>query len=45
VEILRHNLRLDSTDLLEALIWDLNSFAGGRDLPDDISGLIFDYSG
>ena len=31
--------------LLEALIWDLNSFAGGRDLPDDVSGLIFDYRG
>lgn len=43
--ILQQNLRLDSTTLLEALVWDLNSFAGGRDLPDDISGLIFDYLG
>jgi phosphoserine phosphatase RsbU/P len=43
--ILRDNLQLDSASLLEALVWQLNSFAGGRDLPDDISGLIFDYLG
>jgi phosphoserine phosphatase RsbU/P len=43
--ILQQNLALDSPQLLEALIWDLNSFAGGRDLPDDVSGLIFDYRG
>ena len=45
ISILRQNLRLDSQQLLEALIWDLNSFAGGRDLPDDVSGLIFDFHG
>lgn len=45
ISILQQNLRLDSQQLLEALIWDLNSFAGGRDLPDDVSGLIFDFHG
>lgn len=45
IEILRQNLRLGSAQLLEALVWDLNTFAGGRDLPDDVSGLIFDYHG
>ncbi|MGV8949661.1 MAG: PP2C family protein-serine/threonine phosphatase [Cypionkella sp.] len=43
--ILQANIALDSTQLLEALVWDLNSFAGWRDLPDDVSGLIFDYRG
>lgn len=45
IEILQNNLKLDSAQLLEALIWDLNSFAGGLDFPDDVSGLIFDYHG
>jgi phosphoserine phosphatase RsbU/P len=45
VAILQQNSALDSPLLLEALVWDLNSFAGGMDLPDDVSGLIFDYRG
>lgn len=45
IEILRQNIALSSPDLLEALLWDLNAFAGGRDFPDDVSGLIFDYRG
>lgn len=45
ISILRQNIRLDSPQLLEALLWDLNSFAEGRDFPDDVSGLIFDYLG
>mgnify|MGYP003584402211 FL=1 len=45
IDILRNNLNLESAQLLEALIWDLNSFAGGLDFPDDVSGLIFDYHG
>lgn len=45
VAILQRNSALDSPLLLEALVWDLNSFAGGVDLPDDVSGLIFDYCG
>jgi len=36
---------MPSTNLLEALIWDLASFAGSDDFPDDVSGLLFDYVG
>ena len=45
ISLLRQNLPLNSPQLLEALLWDLNSFAGGQDFPDDVSGLIFDYRG
>jgi sigma-B regulation protein RsbU (phosphoserine phosphatase) len=45
IALLRQNLPLKSPQLLEALLWDLNSYAGGKDLPDDVSGLIFDYRG
>lgn len=29
----------------EALMWHLAEFAGGRDFPDDISGILFEYAG
>ncbi len=45
IKILHHNSILRSSDLLEALLWDLNTFAGGGVFPDDVSGLIFDYLG
>ena len=45
IKILHHNRILRSSDLLEALLWDLNTFAGGGVFPDDVSGLIFDYLG
>lgn len=45
IKILQHNIMLRSPDLLEALLWDLNTFAGGGVFPDDVSGLIFDYLG
>jgi phosphoserine phosphatase RsbU/P len=32
-------------DLLEALIWRLADFHGTADFPDDVSGVVFDYSG
>ena len=44
-KILLHNKGLASADLLEALLWELNAYAGGDDFPDDVSGLIFDYRG
>ncbi len=31
--------------LLEALMWELSSFAGTDDFPDDVSAILFDYSG
>ncbi len=45
IRLLHLNEGLPSADLLEALVWDLNSFAGGRVFPDDLSGLLFDYRG
>ncbi|GLS86311.1 fused response regulator/phosphatase [Cypionkella aquatica] len=45
IKMLQHNSMLHSQDLLEALLWDLNTFAGGGVFPDDVSGLIFDYLG
>ena len=45
IKMLHYNSRLRSQDLLEALLWDLNAFAGGGVFPDDVSGLIFDYLG
>ncbi|MFT4148746.1 MAG: SpoIIE family protein phosphatase [Paracoccaceae bacterium] len=43
--ILSDNAALESPALLDALLWELNRFAGGRDFPDDVSGVIFDYLG
>ena len=34
---------LASTELLEAVVWDLTQFAGTDRFPDDVSGLIADY--
>ncbi len=45
LDILRQSAHLPSAELLEALIWDLAGHANGRDFPDDVSGLIFDYLG
>lgn len=45
LRLLRTNAALPSADLLEALVWDLNAYAGGADFPDDVSALIFDYRG
>ena len=39
------NAALDSPALLEALVWNLSDHAGGRDFPDDVSGILFDYRG
>lgn len=45
VLLLRRSAHLASPALLEALVWDLSAHAGGRDFPDDLSGLMFDYVG
>ena len=44
-KILRNNITLSSPDLLEALVWDLHSYADNGDFTDDVSGLILDYRG
>lgn len=33
------------TALLDALIWDLASYAGTEEFPDDVSGVLFEYTG
>lgn len=43
--LLQSSAHMNSANLLEALIWDLSVYAGGRDFPDDVSGILFDYSG
>ncbi len=45
IQMLIANAKLDSPALLEALIWDLAAFNGNADFSDDVSGLVFDYSG
>ncbi|MGJ8615954.1 MAG: PP2C family protein-serine/threonine phosphatase [Sulfitobacter sp.] len=37
--------RTNGTAFLEALIWELTEFAGNADFPDDVSGILFEYSG
>ncbi len=44
-KILKNNIALSSPDLLEALVWDLHSYAENGDFSDDVSGLILDYRG
>jgi sigma-B regulation protein RsbU (phosphoserine phosphatase) len=44
-KILTNNMALSSPDLLEALVWDLHSYADNGDFTDDVSGLILDYRG
>jgi sigma-B regulation protein RsbU (phosphoserine phosphatase) len=36
---------IKGTAFLEALIWELTEFASGDDFPDDVSGILFEYSG
>jgi phosphoserine phosphatase RsbU/P len=43
--MLRANDTMQSSALLEALIWDLTQFHSGPDFPDDVSGVIFDFVG
>jgi len=43
VKIVTKNRDLESLDLLEAILWDLESYRQGADFADDVSGLVFDY--
>ena len=43
--LLVQNAGLSSPELLEALVWDLHTYAGGADFRDDVSGVMFDYRG
>ncbi len=42
---IRNFKHMESDAMLEALIWQLNIHSGGRDFPDDVSGVLFDYRG
>ncbi len=42
--ILSTNKPLSGTDLLEAMVWELQSHAKGADFKDDVSALIFEYT-
>lgn len=45
VRFLNGHTGLAAPELLEALVWELNSHAGGGDFPDDVSGVLFHYTG
>ena len=42
---LRQSSGLGGNRLLEALIWDLSTHSGGQEFPDDVSCLLFEYTG
>jgi sigma-B regulation protein RsbU (phosphoserine phosphatase) len=37
--------RFSGPALLSALVWKLSEFAGSRDFPDDVSGILLEYQG
>ncbi len=41
--LVQKNKNLSGKQFLEALMWDLNRFAGGSDFPDDISAIVVEY--
>jgi sigma-B regulation protein RsbU (phosphoserine phosphatase) len=42
--VLQRNAALGSLDVLEALVWDLQTHRGGADFEDDVSALILDFT-
>ncbi len=44
-KLLMKNAHLPPTAFFEALTWDMDDFAGGRDLPDDLSCALIDFRG
>lgn len=45
VEMLIRNASVRGTSLLEAVMWDLNDYSGGKDFPDDISAILLEFNG
>lgn len=43
--ILQRNAGLCGLAFMEALVWDLQTYAGEQDFPDDVSGVLFEYAG
>ena len=42
-EILSRSAAVRGTSFMEAMVWDLAEYAGGRDFPDDISAVLFEF--
>ena len=45
IGLINKSRALNSTAMLEALIWDLTDYAQTSAFPDDVSGIVFDYRG
>jgi len=45
IGVLKRSGALASPDLLEAVMWDLATWRGSDDFPDDVSGILFDFRG
>lgn len=43
--IVRTSASLTGSDMIEAMVWDLDRFAGGEDFPDDLSCAVVTYRG
>lgn len=43
--LLKRSAAMQGPQMLEALVWDLSSFADGEDFEDDVSGLLLEYHG
>lgn len=44
-EVLRKNATLSGEVFFEAMMWDLNQYAGDRDFSDDVSGILLEFKG
>ena len=45
IEMIERTHDMRGTVFLEALVWTLAAFAGDEDFPDDLSAVLFEYSG
>jgi sigma-B regulation protein RsbU (phosphoserine phosphatase) len=45
VKIMRRNARLHGESFFETLIWDLTTYAGDKDFPDDVSAVLLQFDG
>lgn len=43
-DILRRNSRLKGNAFFETMIWDLTQYAGDKDFPDDVSGVLLEFN-
>ena len=43
--LLQNNVTLRAEAFLEAMVWDLQTYAGEQDFQDDVSGVLFEFGG